>query len=62
MALIYHSNVRQKTVRTTISMQSSAFINLDVSGSYDQISHQVWAHVSKSESVDFGAAQENIYI
>ena len=41
MALIYQTNIQQKTVRTTISTQASAFINLDVSGSYDQISRQV---------------------
>ena len=52
MALIYQTNVRQKTVRTTISTQASESINLDVSRSYDQISRQVWARVRKSESVD----------
>ena len=41
MALIYQTNVRQKNVHTTISTQTSAFINLDISGSYDHISHQV---------------------
>ena len=41
MALIYQTNIRQKNVLTTISTQTSAFINLDVSGSYDQISRQV---------------------
>ena len=37
VALIYETNVRQKTGRTVIPMQSSAFINLDVSVGYDQI-------------------------
>ena len=35
VALIYQTNVWQKTTRTTISMQDSGFINLDVSGSYE---------------------------
>ena len=44
--------VRKKNMQTTISTQTSAFTNLDVSRSYDQISHQVWDCVCKFESVD----------
>ena len=50
MALIYQTSVQQKTGRTVISTQSSAFINLDVSGGYDQISRQVSARVRKFSS------------
>ena len=45
LAHIYEANVRQKTGRTVIPMQSSAFINLNVSVGYDQISCQVSARV-----------------
>ena len=52
LALIYQTDVRQKNMRMTISMPSSASINLDVSRSYDQVSRQVKARVRKSEAVD----------
>jgi len=42
VALIYETNVLQKTGRTVISTQSSAFIKVDVNGGYDQI----WCHVT----------------
>ena len=41
MALIYQMNVQRKSVRTTISTQGSAFIDLEVSVGFDQISRQV---------------------
>ncbi len=47
MGLIYETNVRPKFGRTVVSTQNLEFINMDVSGGYDQISRQVWAHVRK---------------
>ncbi len=43
MGLIYETNVRPKIGRTVVSTQNLEFINMDVSGGYDQISRQVWA-------------------
>ncbi len=39
LGLIYETNVRQKSERTLISTQNLEFINMDLSGGYDQISH-----------------------
>ncbi len=47
MGLIYETNVRPKFGRTVVSTQNLEFINMDVSGGYDQISRQVWARVRK---------------
>ncbi len=47
MGLIYETNVRPKIGRTVVSTQNLEFINMDVSGGYDQISRQVWARVRK---------------
>ncbi len=47
MGLIYETNVRPKFGRTVVSTQNLEFINMDVSGGYDQISPQVWARVRK---------------
>ncbi len=47
LGLIYEANVRTKNGRTVVSMQNLEFINIDVSGGYDQISRQVWAQVCK---------------
>ncbi len=41
MGLIYETNVRPKFGRTVVSTQNLEFINMDVSGGYDQISRQV---------------------
>ncbi len=41
MGLIYETNVRPKFECTVVSMQNLEFINMDVSGGYDQISRQV---------------------
>ncbi len=41
MGLIYETNVRPKIGRTVVSTQNLEFINMDVSGGYDQISRQV---------------------
>ncbi len=50
LALIYETNVGQKTGRTVISTQSSAFINMDVSRGNEQTSHQVSTRVHKFSS------------
>ncbi len=47
MGLIYKMNVRPKIGHTIVSMQNLEFINMDVSGGWDQISRQVWACVRK---------------
>ncbi len=47
LGLIYETNVRPKFGRTVVSTQNLEFINMDVSGGYDQISRQVWACVRK---------------
>ncbi len=47
MGLIYETNLRPEFGRMVISKQSLEFINMDVSGDYDQISRQVWARVRK---------------
>ncbi len=47
LGLIYETNVRPKFGRTVVSTQNLEFINMDVSGGYDQISRQVWARVRK---------------
>ncbi len=47
VGLIYETNVRPKFGRTVVSTQNLEFINMDVSGGYDQISRQVWARVRK---------------
>ncbi len=47
VGLIYETNVRPKIGRTVVSTQNLEFINMDVSGGYDQISRQVWARVRK---------------
>ncbi len=50
MGLIYETNVRPKIGHTVISTQNFffvEFINMDVSGGWDQISRQVWACVRK---------------
>ncbi len=44
-SLIYQTSIQQKIGRTVISTQNLEFINMDVSGGCDQISHQVSAHV-----------------
>ncbi len=41
LGLIYETNVRPKFGRTVVSTQNLEFINMDVSGGYDQISRQV---------------------
>ncbi len=46
MGLIYETNVRPKFGRTVVSTQNLEFINMDVSGGYDQISRQVWVFES----------------
>lgn len=57
LALIYQPNVRQKTAHDHF-WQGLAVINLDVSGRYADISHQVSHCVSKLESVQIcGAAK-----
>ncbi len=40
-SLIYETNVRPKIGRTVVSAQNLEFINMDMSGGYDQISRQV---------------------
>ncbi len=45
--LIYETNVRQKIGHTVVSTQNLEFIDMDVSGGYDQISRKVWARVRK---------------
>ncbi len=47
MGLIYETNVRPKIGRTVVSTQNLEFINMDVSGGYDQISRLIWARVRK---------------
>ncbi len=47
VGLIYETNVRPKFGRTVVSTQNLEFINMDVSGGYDQISRQVWDRVRK---------------
>ncbi len=47
LGLISETNVRPKIGRTVVSTQNLEFINMDVSGGYDQISRQVWARVRK---------------
>ncbi len=47
VGLIYETNVRPKCGRKVVSTQNLEFINMDVSGGYDQISRQVWARVRK---------------
>ncbi len=47
LGLIYEMNVRPKFGRTVVSTQNLEFINMDVSGGYDQISRQVWVRVRK---------------
>ncbi len=44
LGLIYETTVRPK-FGTVVSTQNLEFINMDVSGGYDQISRQVWARV-----------------
>ncbi len=39
---IYETNLRPEIVHTVVSTQNLEFINLDISGDYDQISRQVW--------------------
>ncbi len=46
-SIIYETNVRPKIGRTVVSTQNLEFINMDVSGGYDQISRQVWARERK---------------
>ncbi len=41
LGLIYETNVRLKFGRTVVSTQNLEFINMDVSGGYDQISRQL---------------------
>ncbi len=41
VGLIYETNVRPKIGRTVVSTQNLEFINMDVSGGYDQISRLV---------------------
>ncbi len=41
VGLIYETNVRPKIGHMVVSAQNLEFINMDVSGGYDQISHQV---------------------
>ncbi len=47
MDLIYKTNIHKKIERAVVSMQNLEFINMDVSGGYDQISCQVSAHVRR---------------
>ncbi len=47
VGLIYETNVRPKIGRMVVSTKNLEFINMDVSGGYDQISRQVWARVRK---------------
>ncbi len=47
LGLIYETNVRQKIGHTVVSTQNLEFIDMDVSGGYDQISRKVWARVRK---------------
>ncbi len=47
LGLIYETNVRPKFGHMVVSTQNLEFINMDVSGGYDQISRQVWARVRK---------------
>ncbi len=47
MGLIYETNVRPKIGRTVVSTQNLEFINMDMSGGYDQISRLIWARVRK---------------
>ncbi len=47
LGLIYETNVQPKIEHTVVSTQNLEFINMDVSGGYDQISRQVWARVRK---------------
>ncbi len=46
-SIIYETNVRPEIGRMVISIQNLEFINMDVSGGYDQISRQVWARERK---------------
>ncbi len=56
MGLIYETNVRPKIGRTVVSTQNLEFINMDVSGGYEQISRQVWARVRFWVSLNLRAA------
>ncbi len=47
LGLIYETNVQPKIEHKVFSTQNLEFINMDVSGGYDQISRQVWARVRK---------------
>ncbi len=47
LGLIYETNVWQKIGCTVVSTQNLEFINMDVSGGYDQISRLVSARVRK---------------
>lgn len=47
MGLIYEMDLWQKTGRMVVSTQNLAFINVVMSGGYDQISRQVSALVRK---------------
>ncbi len=45
VGLIYETNVQPKNGYAVVCTRNLEFINMDVSGGYDQISRQAWARV-----------------